>query len=60
MNNIIIENKKNTELIINYITNIQNQMNQNFKELKNNNDQVIKYGNGLYIYIYNIYILVKL
>ena len=33
-------------------------MNQNFKELKNNNDQVIKYGNGLYIY--NIYILVKL
>ena len=51
MNNIIIENKKNTELIINYITNLQNQMNQNFKELKNNNDQVIKYCNELYIYI---------
>ena len=49
MNNIIIENKKNKELIINHITNLQNQMNQNFKELKNNNEQVIKYDNGKYI-----------
>ena len=49
MNNIIIENKKNTELIINYITNLQNQMNQNFKELKNNNNQVKKFKNGKYI-----------
>ena len=49
MNNIIIENKKNTELIINHIINLKDQMNQNFKELKNNNNQEKKYKNGKYI-----------
>ena len=38
MNFIINENKKNTELIIKHISLLQNQIDRNFKELKNNNN----------------------
>ena len=49
MNNMINENKKNTELIRNDISKLYNQMNQQFNELKNNNilnNQEIKYNNS--------------
>ena len=52
MNFIINENKKNTDLIINHISLLQNQlnyMNNNFAELKINNqinNKEIKYDNG--------------
>ena len=36
MNNIINENKKNTELIVNHISLLQNQINKQFDELKIN------------------------
>ena len=54
MNYIINENKKNTQLIINHISLLKNQMNQmnkKFDELKFNqiNKQEIKYVNGKYI-----------
>ena len=53
MNFIINENKKNTELIINHISLLQNQMNKKFDELKFNNNQInkqeIKYKDGRYI-----------
>ena len=56
MNFIINENKKNTELIINHISLLQNQMkqmNKKFDVLKFNNNQIIikeiKYKNGLYV-----------
>ena len=56
INNIINENKKNTELIINHISLLQNQMNQmlnKFDEIKFNNinqinNQTIKYTYGIY------------
>ena len=51
INFIINENKKNTELIINHISLLQNKMNKKFDELKFNNinqinKQDIKYTNG--------------
>ena len=49
MNKVINENRKNTELIRNYISKLYNQMNQQFNELKNNNilnNQEIKYNNS--------------
>ena len=51
MNFIINENKKNTQLIINHISLLQNQMNKKFDELKFNNinqinNQEIKYNDG--------------
>ena len=49
MNFIINDNKKNTELIIKHINNLQNQMIQNFNKLQNNNKQEIKYNDGKYI-----------
>ena len=49
MNFIINDNKKNTELIIKHINNLQNQMIQNFNKLQNNNKQEIKHNNGKYI-----------
>ena len=53
MNFIINENKKNTQLIINHISLLQNQMNKKFDELKFNNNQInkqeIKYNKGRYI-----------
>ena len=47
MNNIINENKKNTELIRNDISKLYEQMNKQFKELKNCNiltNQEINYN----------------
>ena len=38
MNNMINENKKNTELIRNDISKLYNQINKQFNELKNNNN----------------------
>ena len=38
MNNMINENKKNTELIRDDISKLYNQMNKQFNELKNNNN----------------------
>ena len=53
MNFIINDNKKNTQLIINHISLLQNQINKKFDELKVNNNQIrntqIKYKNGKYI-----------
>ena len=53
MNYIINDNKKNTQLIINHISLLQNQINKKFDELKVNNNQIrntqIKYKNGKYI-----------
>ena len=54
MNFIINDNKKNTELIINHISILQNQMNKKFDELKFNNinqinNQELKYDDGRYI-----------
>ena len=54
MNFIINENKKNTQLIINHISLLQNQMNKKFDELKFNNinqinNQELKYDDGRYI-----------
>ena len=50
MNFIINENKKNTQLIINHISLLQNQINKKFDELKFNNNQInkqeIKYNDG--------------
>ena len=48
MNNMINENKKNTELIRNDISKLYKQMNKQFNELKINNilsNQEIKYNN---------------
>ena len=52
LNFIINENKKNTELIINQISLLQNQMNKKFDELKFNNNinnQELQCPNGKYI-----------
>ena len=52
INFIINENKKNTELIINQISLLQNQMNKKFDELKINNNinnQELQCENGKYI-----------
>ena len=54
MNYIIKENKKNTQLIINHIASLQNQLseiNQNIKDFKNNNMNIqeIKHDNGRYV-----------
>ena len=54
MNYIINDNKKNTELIINHISLLQNQINKKFDELKFNNinqinNKEIKYKSGRYI-----------
>ena len=48
MNNIINENKKNTELIRNDIAKLAERMNEKFEELKeeNNKEQKISYDNG--------------
>ena len=53
MNFIINDNKKNTELIINHITSLENKMNKQFAQLNINsfnnnqlNNQVINYPNG--------------
>ena len=53
MNFIINENKKNTELIINHISSLKNQINKQFSQLKINNNnnnqlnyQTINYSNG--------------
>ena len=48
MNFIINENKKNTDLIIKHISLLQSRIDNNFKELKNNNisNQDIRYNDG--------------
>ena len=52
MNFIINENKKNTQLIINHISLLQNQINKKFDELKFNTFYIY------YIYLYIILILI--
>ena len=60
MNNVINDNKKNTQLIINQVTYLQNQitflqnqisqLNKNIQELNNNKiNKEIKYDNGSYV-----------
>ena len=52
MNNMINDNKKNFELILNQITMLQNRMDKKFDELKINNNNIqqeLKYNNGRYI-----------
>ena len=53
MNFIINVNKKNTELIINHISSLENKINQRFDQLNINNNQlnnkIINYNNGKYI-----------
>ena len=46
MNNLINDNKKNTELIIQYITNLESKMIKEFKQLNINNKQEKKYNDG--------------
>ena len=51
MNIIINDNKKNTQLIINHITSLENQINKHFAQLNINNNnqlnnQIINYNNG--------------
>ena len=48
INEIIEENRRNTETIINEINSLRDQMNQNFREL-NIANQTIKYKNGKYV-----------
>ena len=54
MGNIINDNKKNTENIINHITSLKKQINRQFEQLNINNNininqQEINYNNGRYI-----------
>ena len=49
MNNIIKENKKNTELIINHIRNLENKIESKFDKLNINNNQELRLSDRKYI-----------